>query len=434
MKKNLLFYFLALTALISNAQSWSPTNITNVTYLPVTAAEFHKGELYATMFNGFTGVLYKLQPGNKAWDAVLTGSIAVPRFLKSAGSKLYMSSVESGVASMVYSSADNAANFTADTLGLPQTYGYAALVYGLQYFDGKIIANTGSAGYYLKDTSETAWRAIPVVTALNGGIDPLTGVHHTLFAYDNTGTKTLYKSDSYGSSWDAVTTNLPVDYGTSKLIGDESTGRLYSAGTWDNSSKYGLYYSDDMGTTWTLSAEAAPFLNKNAGGGLQAVTAMYADGNRFYMALENNTNSSSPDIAGTTTGLANLAWDTLGLPVNAASSVSGTAFLADGDKFALQLNTTDVYLKGGSGSTAVNERSFTGDIRVYPNPFADRIEVAVPSDRRITRISLFDEQGRLILSEINGSGVFNTASLHKGIYIIVVSLNDNSTIRRKLIK
>ena len=82
--------------------------------------------------------------------------------------------------------------------------------------------------------------------------------------------------------------------------------------------------------------------------------------------MENNKNSSAPDIVGTTTGLQNLALDTLGLPSTASSGVAGTKFVWYNNQLALQLNAIDVYLKQGSTGikTIINE----SEISVFPNP------------------------------------------------------------------
>lgn len=366
MKNFNLFLIVILLSTKINAQNWSATNVSNVAYLANTGIESHQNKLYATVFNGFTAGLYCLKSTNSSWDTIQTGSITIPRFLKSAGSKLYMSSVVSGVASLLYYTVDEGKTFTLDTAGLPASFGYSALIYGLHYFNGKVFANLGAGGYYMKDTAGVKWQAIPVPTALNGGTDPIAYVNDTLFGYDNTGTNTLYVSADYGITWQVQTTDLPSGYGTNQLVGDPSTGRLYSAGAWDNSTKYGLYFSDNNGKNWTLVSNANAFMTKNAGNTQQLVTAMYANGNTFYMALENNKNSSAPDIVGTTTGLQNLAVDTLGLPSTASSATKGTNFVWYNNQLALLLNSIDIFLK--QGTTGINDINPISDLNLFPNP------------------------------------------------------------------
>ncbi|MDX9907065.1 MAG: T9SS type A sorting domain-containing protein [Bacteroidales bacterium] len=73
------------------------------------------------------------------------------------------------------------------------------------------------------------------------------------------------------------------------------------------------------------------------------------------------------------------------------------------------------------------------NIEIYPNPFLEKISFASFSRYNIKQINLFDNLGRLVLSESGGETV-NTSGLPGGIYIVAVVLTDNTTIRRKIIK
>lgn len=404
---------------IASANTWSATNLTSVSYLPITGMESHDNELYATVFNGFTAILYRLNPDNTSWSTITTeSSITVPRFLKSAGSRLYMSTIVSGVTSLLYYTTDGCNTFNLDTVGLPHASGNISLIYGLQYFDGKIYANIGSFGYYVKDTSETAWRHIDVPTALHGGSDPITYINGTLFAYDNTGTHTMYFSTDFGDTWTVRTSNLPSDYETNQFIADQKTGRLYSFGVWDNNTKSGVYYSDDKGVNWTAAANANSFLGLNANHTLQLVTAMFAEGDIFYMALENNADSSALDVVGSTTGFEHLAYDTLGLPTDVVSAVKGANFLLHKGSLAIQMNVMDIYLK--SGVSEVHEFKQQNQISVYPNPTSQILTIKVKNYQNQENYSITDYLGKTVLSgKLSGETTsIDIGFLLPGIYFI----------------
>lgn len=432
MKTHLYAYLLIVLSFAgANAQTtWQPTNLTSVSYLAITSMESHKGDLYATVFNGFNSTLYKLDSGNSSWSTVSTGTaITVPSRLRSAGSKLYVSTVNSNVYSMLYYTTNGGSSYVLDTVGLPKSFSGVALIAGLQYYHGKMIANLASYGYYLKDTASASWKSIDVPTALNGGADPVTYTADTLFAYDNTGTHTMYVSGDYGNTWTVRTTNLPAGYATSVFVADDVTGRLYSAGTWSNTS-YGVYYSDDHGKNWTLSASANSFISLNANGTQQLVKAIYAHSPYFYMALENNKNNSSPDIVGSSTGFNNLAWDTLGLPQTAASAVYGTGFLMHQGKMVTSLNVMDIYMKG----TAIGIHELSEDqtiFHAYPNPCSETLSIVLKNSIKANKIKVLDCTGKILQEYPGNTGSINTSALAEGIYFLeIISEKDGRQIKK----
>ncbi len=430
MKKLLPLFILLISTFQLQAQNWQATHLTNVTYLANMAMEVHQNKLYATIFNGFTGGLFRLRASQTAWDTLSTGSIIVPRFLASSGRRLYLSSVESGVASNIYYSTDAGATYIIDTIGLPQTFGYTSLCYGLRSFKSKIIANLGSAGYWIKDTAAVSWQSMAVVTALNGGIDPLVELHDTMFAYDNSGTNTFYISGDYGANWSTRVTGLPVDYGTSLLATDEISDRIYSFGSWNNHSQYGVFYSNDHGRSWMNYVAASNMLGTNANNTQQLVKAMYGNGNTFYMALENDKNNSAPDIIGTTSGLANLAYDTLGLPLNGASGLYGSKFVSFNNQVALQLVTTDIYLKG-TATIGMNQVS-PKVLSIMPNPCSDEIHINAPSVT-ITKVQVYDMLGQLVLEQANSATV-SVKALPNGAYLVKCYAANQLMATEKIIK
>lgn len=422
MKKIILSFLLVGRLLSSEAQYWQATNLTNVTYLPISCTESHGGELYATVATGFSGDMYQLKSNQTAWDKITLSNIAYPKFLKSAQTRLYLTSVVSGVRSMVYYTYDGGKTLKVDTAGLPHPNAPSSpevlLIYGIQYYQGKVILNGGSSGYFIKDTSASKWTNINVVTSLNGGIDPLTCYNSTLYAYDNTGTHTLYKSTDFGNNWSVVNTNLPSDYSTNLLVADQTNGRIYSFGAWSNSTLFGLRYSDDGGTTWTLH-DLSAFLGKNAGNTAQLIKSIYTEGSVLYLGLENNRNNSSPDLIASSTGLNGLSYDTLGFPTNGASSLYPAYILKHNNKIVVSLVTTDVFIKGAPSSAI--QPIVNHDIQLYPNPVHDLLNLSGSTMRWVEEVIITDATGRTILKEqvnSNNKLQISTLDLGTGIYQI----------------
>ncbi|MCS3532209.1 T9SS type A sorting domain-containing protein [Chryseobacterium sp. JUb7] len=67
----------------------------------------------------------------------------------------------------------------------------------------------------------------------------------------------------------------------------------------------------------------------------------------------------------------------------------------------------------------------------FNNPFSN--ELNIKTNKKINRIDIFDDSGRLILTEKSKTDI-NTSSLHKGIYIIKITADSNEIISRKAIK
>lgn len=431
MKKPILLCLLVLTGMQLIAQSWTPTHLTSVIYLANTGLESHNNQLYATVFNGFTANLFRLNSNGDAWDTVSTAGITVPRSVRSAGSRLYLSSLNQGVYSMLYYSTDDGNSFNLDTAGLPKYFSGVATISSIQYYNGKVIVNAGSYGYYLKDTGAALWKHVDVPTALNGGIDPVTGLNDTLFAYDNTGTHALYVSGDYGATWTLRANNLGTDYGTNILVGDETTGRLYSAGGKGSSlTEYGLYYSDDHGITWTKQ-DLSAFIHKNAGNTQQLITALYASGPDIFLALENNKNSTAPDVISTNSGIGGFAYDTLGLPLNAADAMKGLYIVKHGGKTAIGFNTTDVFIKGGA--VGMSESSMLAEKMIfYPNPVSDHIHIE--GNEAAFSLVITDVLGRPVGAATGDTDKIDATLWSGGIYFVSIFARGQLLATKKIIR
>jgi len=212
------------------------------------------------------------------------------------------------------------------------------------------------------------------------------------------------------------TTNLPSDFITHVFTADEVTGRLYAAGSWGTSPMhYELKYSDDHGFTWNTASAATPFIGTNAGNTQQLITAIYAHDPTIYIALENNKATSAPDVVGSTTGLANLAYDTVGLPTNAAGAVNGTRFLDYQGKLALSLNVIDVYLKDVPNAVFGVQTSGRS-VSLYPNPCRDALHIS--GNSAVKEIRVMDLAGRVLQHVAGSATTVDVSGLQPGMYLL----------------
>lgn len=414
----LLLNFCVLT--FGFAQSWQATNLTNVTYLAISELEPHNNDLYSIVFNGVSGVVYKIDGGNTSWTEVtITGTTGTPAFMKSTGNRFYLGTVGL-IESNLYYSTDGTNYSLADTAGLPQETGGFARMYGLEYYNSKLVINLGSAGYWIKDDNQNSWSYINTPTALNGGVDPLVYTNGKMFAFDNSGAIAFYASSDYGSNWTTVTTDLPSGFNADIFVADPVTGRLYVDGTW-NTTNYGLFYSDNDGVNWT-EIDISAFITTDFNGGMQNITAFYAKGSTVYFCLENDEAMTHPNVVGSTTGITGFALDTVGLPANAAGGVHALYFTEYQGQLAMSLNVIDAYLRGiGIG---VEEATLDNKIVLFPNPANAVLTINIEGDTKITSYDIIDIKGQVITAANLTNKLININELHSGIYCIRLYTNN----------
>ena len=82
------------------------------------------------------------------------------------------------------------------------------------------------------------------------------------------------------------------------------------------------------------------------------------------------------------------------------------------------------------------------DIQVYPNPTTDHISIAVPTDRSVRELVLYNQSGRVVNNkrfETNQEGIEDGVglameNLPTGVYLLQVTLNDGSILSKKVVK
>lgn len=417
-----------------NAQTWAETNLTEFNYLAISDVEVHNNTLYGIVFSGFSAEVNTLNSTNDSWTVQNISNVAeIPAYIKSTGNKLYLGANGFGY-SMIYYSIDNGANFVPDTMGLPKISSGIAFMFGLGYFQGKMIVNLGSSGYWIKDVDGTTWMEIVSPTGFNGGTDPYAFLNDTIFFYDNAGANKLYVSGDYGVTVTERTTNLPSDFQGNIMSADTITGRLYLVGEKSNGSEYGLYYSDDNGTTWAM-VDLSSFIGTNVNGGPQLIKALFSDDNELLICLENDIANTTPDVLYSNNGITQIDYDTNGLVIDPAGTIQGAHIVRYNGNIALGLNVRDVYLLGSGANEVASLENTVDELRVYPNPVLDvlTIDSNYKLDAKCT-ISVYNVQGQLVLKGRVINKRINVSSLESGVYFLEVLNDQGFSSTFKLIK
>lgn len=417
MKKQLLTFLISAVMVPVLAQ-WQATNLTSLPYLPIGNMTVHKGDLYAVLVDLTPSKLYKLDVGGTSWTMVNT-SVPGPRIIQDAGNKMYIATLN-GLNCQLYYSYDGGQTLIIDTAGITRYQSGISLATNLQYHNGKILLGTDDA-YFIKDTGDVQWRNITDMnsSALFPPSDPITWYGDTMYAYKNNFQK-LFISADYGATWILRNTDLPADFRTTRIITDVSGSRLYVGGSYGNDSTSGIWYSDNGGSHWTLVNDNG-LINKATDNTPQKIFAMYADGQTFYAAMNNNHSPSAPDVISTTTGLADLAWDTTGLPATADYQTYGDYFIRYNNDMYLALDVIDIYKKGAHASSI-------GDVGVqtltlYPDPARDRLYIR--QDAHVSEVTVVNLAGQKMMTSPYTPDGIDISGLAAGMYVVEVYTTDS---------
>ena len=72
-------------------------------------------------------------------------------------------------------------------------------------------------------------------------------------------------------------------------------------------------------------------------------------------------------------------------------------------------------------------------IRIYPNPVKDILNIDLKSDKGSVKI--FDLTGKVVkTADLNKSGTIDVSQLTKGMYLVEIILNGNAKVTKKIIK
>ncbi len=85
-------------------------------------------------------------------------------------------------------------------------------------------------------------------------------------------------------------------------------------------------------------------------------------------------------------------------------------------------------------TVSVDEIINNDQLTIYPNPVNDILYFSTLFNTPISKINIYDTQGRLLISELAKGNFISTNSLGSGIYFITFIFRDNSIIYKKIVK
>lgn len=327
------------------------------------------------------------------------------------------------------------------------------------YFSGKYFSGLNSSMncIFYTDDNGTTWNSVtggPQTTVVRGFIS-LSGI---IFAY--TSSAGIYKSSDGGLTWSTANsglTNLNVigmETINTKLIAATIGGGVFisadNGATWVQSNtgitggdlntelvwKMGsnLYYIAQGGGSYSSNNEGTTWSNwtKPSVMGL-AVLEIHRNGSNIYMearhfsgGLRDSIYMTSNEGASWTNITANLSASDLN--ASGITEFNGYTFIA----YNLISPGQGIYRRGTP--VGLSDNDLSNSFIMYPNPFDDRIFLPNLSKETLKQISIYDSQGKKVLSENSNINFINTLELNNGLYIIELIFSDNTTVHKKLIK
>lgn len=395
------------------------------------------------------------------WTQVNNGISSMPlgaRLIGASNTDIFAVAINVGV----FKTNDNGNNWTQVTTPVsftsPPENGY--------YFSGKYFVgldNSTNCIAYTTDNGVTWTSGIgsPESTEVRGFVD-LSG---NLFSY--TKDKGIFKSTDGGVTWTASNTGLTnlkiasmTTIGTRIVLATEGAGVFISSDNGNNwiQSNSGItgslngtfvwtmganlyfykltgnqyYSSNNQGANWVLAVRP-DFLQSSIIGQTISIKEVYRNGNNLYMISKTQYGLSVSDSVFITSNEGvnwtnitdNLPGDVLGAGL---TEFGGNIYIAYGSA------NLGIYRRSTAANVGINEKYSADILSIYPNPFNDNIFISNSSNEIIKQISIYDNLGRLVLTETSNNAYINTSVLTSGFYLMEILFSDNSTTKRKLIK
>jgi hypothetical protein len=92
-----------------------------------------------------------------------------------------------------------------------------------------------------------------------------------------------------------------------------------------------------------------------------------------------------------------------------------------------------IYLNFGN-LTDADKISIDQQVKVYPNPATDQINIFIPESVNASEVSIRDVLGRVVLSTKASKNPINVSSLNKGVYVVAVKNQHGNTIQSQFMK
>lgn len=334
------------------------------------------------------------------------------------------------------------------------------------YFNGKYFLgyeSTSTCATYSTDNGAT-WNSVTGLPDVKTKVLGFFNVSNDLFLY--TSAKGVFKSTDGGLTWNAANNGLSnlkimsVTIINSKIVLATDGGGVFISS--DNGSNWvqsnsgitsslnsnivwtmgsNLYFytivgnqcftSNNEGANWTSYNNKFPFLKSSTFGQVKSIKEVYRNGSNLYMMSTTQLSLSISDSVFISTNEGanwknitdNLPNEILG---GGLTEFNGNLFIAYGSA------NTGIYRR--STTLGTNESNLSNSVNVYPNPFNDKIMLSNATSQSIKQVFVYDELGKLVLSEIGNFEFVNTSNLNSGIYLFKIVFSDNSSLNRKLLK
>jgi hypothetical protein len=93
-----------------------------------------------------------------------------------------------------------------------------------------------------------------------------------------------------------------------------------------------------------------------------------------------------------------------------------------------------VYYSDTLGNTlGIDKNDLNRNVEVYPNPFKEEIQVEI-SGYQISKLSMSDMNGKLILEQIGSQSNIETSHLPEGMYLLEIEITSGERVYRKVVK
>ena len=399
------------------------------------------------IFAGTGGGVFLSTNNGNSWKAVNNGLSFKPAAhpyrlytiysLAISGSNIFAATGNGGV----FLSTDNGNSWTAVNNGLS---GDGLSVITIAINGRNIFAGTGVGGVFLSTNNGGSWTAMNNGLSVDGlTVDALTISGNNIFAGTSGG---VFLSTNNGNTWTAVNSGL---FGTSLNVRAITiNGSNIFAGTYLG----GVIFSTNYGSSWT---------EVNNGLGALHVWTLTISGTDIYAGTENgiwkrplddikilNVSANEINIASSDNSIAtfninsNTYWK-----VSSSETWLTVSYESGSGNAAITLtameNTTDsprtaiITISGGFDANKTITVTLYGNgtednkINIYPNP-ANNV-LFIYGITQNTKVSIFDLNGKLILSNYLTEAQINISNLSGGIYIIRFE-NSTGIVTRKFVK
>lgn len=322
----------------------------------------------------------------------------------------YFSGLNSSMNCVFYTN-DNGTTWNSVTGG-PQT----TVVRGFSSLSGNIFAYTSSSGIYKSSDGGSTW------SAANSGLTNLNviwmeTINSKLIAATIGGG--VFISTDNGASWVQSNTGIAGGDLNAELVWKMGTNLYYTA------QGGGSYLSNNEGTNWSSWTKPSVM-----GLGVMEIhrngTNLYMESRHFSGGMRDSIYITSNEGASWTNITANLS--ATDLNASGITEFGGYVFIA----YNLMSPNLGVYRN--TTTVGINDNELSNDISIYPNPFNDKIVLRNSSNETIKQVFIYDNLGKLVVSENGNAEYINTSGLNNGLYFMEIIFSDNSSTKRKLIK